>query len=71
MFDEEIYFAKVGKNIHSGDDIIQVQATDDDAGENGKIKYTLVPSSSSYIFTIDTMLGVISLRDMEKIMEPK
>ena len=71
VFEKEIYFTKIPKNIQSGEDIIQVHATDDDANENGKIRYSLVLSGDSYIFNIDKTLGVISLRDKEKLMKPK
>ncbi len=46
-------------------------ATDDDANENGKITYSLVYSSDSYIFSIDGKYGVISLKDHEKLFKPK
>lgn len=71
VFEKEIYFVKIPKNIQSGEDIIQVHATDDDAEENGKIKYRLVVTAESYIFDIDRTLGVISLKDKEKLMKPE
>ena len=71
MFEKEIYFAKVPKSVQSGEDIIQVHATDDDANENGKIRYSLVLSGESYIFNIDKTLGVISLKDKEKLIKQK
>ena len=71
VFEKEIYFAKIPKIVQSGEDIIQVHATDDDANENGKIRYSLVLTGDSYIFNIDKTLGVISLRNKEKLMKPK
>ena len=71
VFEKEIYTAKISKNIQSGADILQVMATDDDANENGKITYSLVYSSDSYIFSIDEKYGVISLKDHEKLFKPK
>ncbi|CAB3991312.1 protocadherin Fat 2 [Paramuricea clavata] len=70
VFEKEIYNAKIPKSIKGGEDIIQVVATDDDIDENGKIRYSLVHSSDSYIFTIDEMSGVISLKSVEQLARP-
>ena len=70
VFEKEIYNAKIPKSIQGGEDIIQVIATDDDIDENGKIRYSLVPSSDSYIFMIDEKSGVISLKSIEQLSRP-
>ena len=67
VFEKEIYKVNVSKTLQPGVDIIQVRATDDDAGENGKITYSLVKTRVSYIFQIVKDLGVISLRRNEKL----
>jgi hypothetical protein len=70
VFEKEIYKVKVPTNVHAGENIIQVMATDDDADENGKIKYSLVYTADSYIFSIDKSYGVISLKTNERLSRP-
>ena len=70
VFEKEIYKAKIPKNIRAGESILQVMATDDDSGENAKIKYSLVYSHQSYIFSIDETYGVISLKQHEILSRP-
>ena len=72
VFEKEFYETTVKKNIRSGEDIIQVQASDDDINENGKIVYSLMHTvTTSYIFRMDKKTGVLSLKDKEKLSDPE
>ena len=70
VFEKEFYETTVRKNIRSGEDIIQVQASDDDINENGKIVYSLRHTVTSYIFRMDKKTGVLSLKDKERLSDP-
>ena len=71
VFEKEFYETTVKENIRSGEDIIQVQASDDDINENGKIVYSLMHTDASYIFRMDKKTGVLSLKDKEKLSDPE
>ena len=70
VFEKEFYETTVKENIRSGEDIIQVQASDDDINENGKIVYSLRHTVTSYIFRMDKETGVLSLNDKERLSDP-
>ena len=70
VFEKEFYETTVKADIRSGEDIIQVQASDDDIDENGKIVYSLMHTIDSYIFRMDKKTGVLSLKDKEKLSNP-
>ena len=58
IFRQETYFATLNENNELGEVVAQVQATDQDAGANGQIRYELHEDGRKY-FQIDPKTGVI------------
>ncbi len=58
IFKQETYFATLNENNEIGDIVAEVQATDQDTGANGQIRYELHPEGRDY-FQIDPKTGVI------------
>ena len=68
VFDQATYRKSFPENQPIDSILLQIQATDRDEGENGRICYSLDDPSST--FTIDPQTGEISLKkslDYEKI----
>ncbi|XP_043545771.1 protocadherin Fat 1a isoform X3 [Chiloscyllium plagiosum] len=66
-FLQDMYFEEVSENQEVGSEIIQLEATDQDLGTNGEIKYSLLTGTD--VFAIDSATGivkVIGLLDREK-----
>lgn len=63
IFNQSRYFATVPENATIGTSVLQVLATDTDAGDNGKITYSINrrQSDRDYMFQIDPKTGVISV----------
>ena len=63
IFNQSRYFATVPENATIGTSVLQVFATDTDAGDNGRITYTINrrQSDRDSVFTIDPRTGVISV----------
>ncbi|XP_076056754.1 dachsous cadherin-related 1 [Oratosquilla oratoria] len=63
IFNQSRYFATVPENATIGTSVLQVFATDTDAGDNGKITYSINrrQSDRENMFLIDSKTGVISL----------
>lgn len=61
VFNQSRYFATVPENATIGTSILQVRATDDDAGENGEVEYSINrrQSDRDNMFRIDSTTGMI------------
>ncbi|XP_051504307.1 cadherin-23 [Myxocyprinus asiaticus] len=62
IFLQNSYETSVLENIHVGTSILQVQATDADAGENGRVLYRILSGNNGQ-FNIDRLSGLISRGD--------
>ena len=63
IFEREEYFKSVSEGPSSGNTLIKVRATDDDAGANSAITYTLLESSDpDHIFRLDPRTGELESR---------
>lgn len=63
IFNQSRYFATVPENATVGTNVLQVFATDADAGENGQVEYSINrrQSDRDSMFRIDPISGVISV----------
>ena len=63
IFNQSRYFASVAENATIGTSVLQVFATDTDAGDNGRITYSINrrQSDRDSVFVIDSRTGVISV----------
>ncbi|CAH0559984.1 unnamed protein product [Brassicogethes aeneus] len=63
IFNQSRYFATVPENATIGTIVLQVFATDNDAGENGQVEYSINrrQSDKDNMFRIDSTTGMISV----------
>lgn len=63
IFNQSRYFATVPENATVGTTVLQVYATDNDAGENGQVEYSINrrQSDRDSMFRIDSTTGIISV----------
>ena len=61
VFTRQSYTATVAENNHQGAFIIQVNATDDDAGENARLRF-YIDDDVMYLFEINEATGVITAK---------
>ncbi|XP_055546785.1 protein dachsous [Wyeomyia smithii] len=63
IFNQSRYFATVPENATIGTTVLQVYATDQDAGENGQVEYAINrrQSDKDQMFRIDPNTGLISV----------
>ncbi|XP_076823266.1 protocadherin-18-like [Clavelina lepadiformis] len=71
VFDKPKYVLSLLENLEPGTNISRIHATDEDSGENGKVRYFLTPAgtAASELLTIDEESGQVSLKqklDREK-----
>ncbi|XP_074408581.1 protocadherin gamma-B5-like [Zonotrichia albicollis] len=61
VFSKGVYEARVAENLPAGSLVLRVQATDADAGANGRVLYSFgnVPESIRTLFTIDIESGEV------------
>lgn len=61
IFNQTRYFATVPENATLGTSVLQVYVTDDDAGENGEVEYSINrrQSDRDNMFRIDSVTGII------------
>ncbi|XP_054143743.1 protocadherin gamma-B5-like [Melozone crissalis] len=61
VFSKRVYEARVAENLSVGSLVLQVRATDADAGSNGRVSYAFgsVPDSARALFTIDSESGEV------------
>ncbi|XP_063025239.1 protocadherin gamma-B5-like [Melospiza melodia melodia] len=61
VFNKSLYEARVSENLPLESVVLQVRATDADAGSNGRVSYSLgsVPDSVRALFTIDSESGEV------------
>ncbi|XP_063269937.1 protocadherin gamma-B5-like [Prinia subflava] len=61
VFSKTIYEARMAENLPVGSLVLQVRATDADAGSNGRVSYSFgrVPDAFRALFTIDSESGEI------------
>ncbi|XP_039235044.1 protocadherin gamma-B5-like [Pipra filicauda] len=62
VFSKNVYEARVAENLPAGSLVLQVRATDADAGSNGRVSYSFVnvPAGIRELFSIDKESGEIS-----------
>lgn len=63
VFNQSRYHAIISENLQPGSNILQVFATDDDEGDNGKVLYEINrrQSDPDHYFIVDPQSGVITL----------
>lgn len=63
VFNQSRYHAIISENLQPGSNILQVFATDDDVGDNGKVSYEINrrQSDPDRYFVVDSQSGVITL----------
>ena len=61
VFSSSLYSAAVNENAATGTSVVDVDATDDDIGTNGRIRYTISGGNQERAFTIDENSGLITL----------
>ncbi|XP_064581306.1 protocadherin gamma-B5-like isoform X8 [Zonotrichia leucophrys gambelii] len=61
VFSKSLYEARVAENLPVGSLVLRVQATDADAGSNGRVSYSFsnVPDSIRGLFTVDSNSGEV------------
>ncbi|XP_039246394.1 protocadherin gamma-B5-like isoform X2 [Pipra filicauda] len=61
VFSKRVYEARVAENLPAGSLVLQVRATDADAGSNGRVSYSFVnvPTGIRELFSIDKESGEI------------
>uniref|UniRef100_A0A8C3U2Q5 Cadherin domain-containing protein n=1 Tax=Catharus ustulatus TaxID=91951 RepID=A0A8C3U2Q5_CATUS len=61
LFSKGVYEARVGENLPAGSLVLQVRATDADAGTNGRVSYSFgnVPDGVRLLFTVDSESGEV------------
>ncbi|XP_057245265.1 protocadherin gamma-B3-like, partial [Malurus melanocephalus] len=61
VFGKTVYEARVAENLPAGSLVLRVQATDADAGSNGKVSYSFsnVPDVLRALFTVDSESGEV------------
>ncbi|NXQ29321.1 PCDGF protein, partial [Alaudala cheleensis] len=59
VFSKRVYEARVAENLPAGSLVLQVLATDADAGTNGQVSYSFsgVPDGVRLLFTVDNDSG--------------
>ncbi|XP_051779861.1 cadherin-23 isoform X1 [Erpetoichthys calabaricus] len=60
IFLQNVYEASVIENIPESTSIVQVQATDADEGENGRVLYRILSGNNNNVFRIDGVTGLIT-----------
>ncbi|XP_041474294.1 protocadherin Fat 1-like isoform X3 [Lytechinus variegatus] len=61
VFSEDIYSISVNEAARVEGDVIQVMATDEDSGDNGRVSYSIVHGNLFNQFTINPDNGLVSL----------
>ncbi|XP_014749298.1 PREDICTED: protocadherin gamma-B5-like [Sturnus vulgaris] len=61
VFSKSVYEVSVAENLPAGSLVLQVQATDADAGANGRVSYSFgnVPESIRKLYTINSVTGEV------------
>ncbi|XP_056358634.1 protocadherin gamma-B5-like [Oenanthe melanoleuca] len=61
VFSKGVYEARVAENLPAGSLVLQVRATDADAGTNGRVSYSFgnVPDGVRLLFTVDSESGEV------------
>ncbi|XP_050168444.1 protocadherin gamma-B5-like [Myiozetetes cayanensis] len=61
VFSKTLYESRVAENLPAGSLVLQVRATDADAGSNGRVSYSFgnVPDSVSTLFSVDIESGEV------------
>ncbi|KAM3862738.1 cadherin-23 [Diretmus argenteus] len=60
IFLQNSYETSILENVPRGTSILQVQATDADQGENGKVLYRILSGQSNNLFSIDSQTGLMT-----------
>ncbi|RMB96922.1 hypothetical protein DUI87_26993 [Hirundo rustica rustica] len=61
VFSKSLYEARVAENLPVGSVVLQVRATDADAGSNGRVSYSFgnVPDTVKALFAVDSESGEV------------
>lgn len=71
IFNQLAYTAQISEDVHIGEFVIKVSATDLDSDMNGKIHYALVKGDHHQQFTIDPLTGNLTVAkplDREQVL---
>ncbi|KAF7666879.1 hypothetical protein LDENG_00090080 [Lucifuga dentata] len=60
IFLQNSYETSIRENVPQGTSILQVQATDADQGENGRVLYRILTGNSNRLFSIDRNIGLVT-----------
>ncbi|XP_056465865.1 cadherin-23-like [Gadus chalcogrammus] len=60
IFLQNSYEASVLENVANGTSVLQVQATDADQGENGRVLYRILSGNNNRLFTMEQRTGLVS-----------
>ena len=64
VFSEVEYLVAIPENLSIGSSVLQVQASDEDSGENAIVTYRILAGNQQNIFSIDSLTGLITLRNV-------
>uniref|UniRef100_A0A803SVP8 Cadherin domain-containing protein n=1 Tax=Anolis carolinensis TaxID=28377 RepID=A0A803SVP8_ANOCA len=73
IFTQEVYKISLHESAPVGSQVLQVLASDKDEGTNAQIRYEFsnIPANTQRIFSLDPILGIISLMDPLDFEETK
>ncbi|KAK2165205.1 hypothetical protein LSH36_53g01012 [Paralvinella palmiformis] len=60
MFGQTHYQVIISADIHIGDNIFQLSATDPDEGDNGNVAYSILDPDVVHLFSINKQSGIVS-----------
>ncbi|XP_038594037.1 cadherin-23-like [Micropterus salmoides] len=60
IFLQNSYETSILESVKQGTSILQVQATDADEGENGRVLYRILSGNSNNLFSINTQTGLVT-----------
>uniref|UniRef100_A0A3Q1GPI1 Cadherin-related 23 n=1 Tax=Acanthochromis polyacanthus TaxID=80966 RepID=A0A3Q1GPI1_9TELE len=60
IFLKNNYQTSILESVPRGTSILQVEATDADQGENGRVLYRILPGNSNNLFSIDNQTGLVT-----------
>ena len=63
VFSEVEYLMAIPENLSIGSSVLQVQASDEDSGENAIVTYRILAGNQQNTFSIDSLTGLITLQN--------
>lgn len=64
VFSEVEYLVAIPENLSISSSVLQVEASDEDSGENAIVTYQILAGNQQNIFNIDPLTGLITLRNV-------